>query len=461
MKKFLMLAMLVMAIQFTNAQDKQFDKINTVFILNKFEDAKTEIDKIMADPKGQAKAEGWLWKSRIYAEFYATEEGRAKYSEAGTISFDAFKKYESMDAEYKLLADSKVSWRPLDLIYVTSFNQGRKYFEKKKWDSSFTTFLVTEYLGEIICKKDLRKTGAKIDTISVLYTAYAAQNAKKESEAAKYYEKFADLKIAGDEYKDGYAYILVYAANTKNSEKFYKYLAIAKEVYPKGDWEDYEADFLNKNYTIAQKIELYDKEDAAGTLTARKYLLFGQMFSDATRDDKHTGLDSATHAKYDNKAKDAYIKAYNKDNTLGLAAFNAGVIFYNDFGVYEERYNNNRRALQELNSNKVVEKDPKKRPAAEAKFKEQADVLKKAMIDSEKPLLESVDNSIIWLEKAFTVLKAGDTKEKTIRNCLNSSVKWLANCFIYKREKVKGKDLKAYDAYDAKYKEYDALYNKF
>ena len=80
-------------------------------------------------------------------------------------------------------------------------------------------------------KKDLRKNGAKIDTISVLYTAYSAQNGKKEAEASKYYEKFADLKIGGADYKDAYTYILVHAANIKDADKFYKYITIAKEVY--------------------------------------------------------------------------------------------------------------------------------------------------------------------------------------------------------------------------------------
>lgn len=112
-----------------------------------------------------------------------------------------------------------------------------------------------------------------------------------------------------------------------------------------------------------------------GTTSARKYLLFGQMFTDLSRDEK-SDADSLTKAGYEHKALEAFKKSYDKDNKAGIAAFNAGVIYYNEFGVYEERYNNNRRALQDLNSNRPVVKDPKKKAAEDAKFKEQVDAIK-------------------------------------------------------------------------------------
>jgi hypothetical protein len=44
---------------------------------------------------------------------------------------------------------------------------------------------------------------------------------------------------------------------------------------------------------------------------------------------------------------------------------------------------------------------------------------------------------------------------------MKNVVQWLSNSYMWKREKVKGKDVKAYDAFDAKYKEYDVLYDKY
>ncbi len=457
MKHFVMMLTLVGMFTFSKAQDKLFMSM----ILNypgNLPKAKAEIDKIMADPKNQSKAEGWLWKSRVYAEIYFTESLQSTYPDAGNIAFESFKKYEALEPSYKQLGEA-ASWRPLDLIYVTGFNQGRKFFDAKQWDSSYHYFEAAAYMGDIIAKKDLRKTGAKLDTLSVVYTGYAAQNAKKEEEATKYYAKLIDIRVNGDEYKDIYTFTLVHYANTKDAENFNKYLAISKEVYPNGEWDDYEFDFLNKAYNMQQKEEQYDKQDATGTLSARKYLLFGQMFSELTKEEK-AALDSSKKAHYEKKSAAAYIKAFEKDNTLGLAAFNAGIIYYNEYSVLDDRYRANIRILQDLNSNKPVEKDPKKKLAADAKYKADVDAVKKVNQEIDKQILEAVDLSINWLEKSFTSLNAQATKDRTTHNCLNKSVDWLANLYQFKSQKVKGKDLKAYDAYDKKYKEYDALHGK-
>lgn len=457
MKHFVMMLTLVGMFTFSKAQDKLFVNMLLNYPGN-LPKAKAEIDKIMADPKNQGKVEGWLWKTRVYAEIYFTESLQSTYPDAGNIAFESFKKYEALEPSYKQLGEA-ASWRPLDLIYVTGFNQGRKFFDAKQWDSSYHYFVAAAYMGDIIAKKDLRKTGATLDTLSVVYTGYAAQNAKKEEEATKYYAKLIDIRVNGDEYKDIYTFTLVHYANTKDAENFNKYLAISKEVYPNGDWDDYEFDFLNKAYNMQQKEEQFDKQDATGTLSARKYLLFGQMFSEITKEEK-AALDSSKKAHYEKKSAAAYIKAFEKDNTLGLAAFNAGIIYYNEYGVLDDRYRANIRILQDLNSNKPVEKDPKKKLAADAKYKADVDAVKKVNQEIDKQMLEAVDLSINWLEKSFTSLNAQTTKDRTTHNCLNKSVDWLANLYQFKSQKVKGKDLKAYDAYDAKYKQYDALHGK-
>lgn len=447
------------------AQDKMYKSINNLYIATKFEDAKTEIDKLMSDPKALDKAETWLWRTRIYSELYYSEELRKKYTGCGNIALEAFMKYENLDPTYKMVGKSEMTawnWRPLDLIYVTSFNIGRKFFDEKLWDSSYNSFMKSVYMGNIIVKNNLRGNNAKIDTVSVLYAAYAAQNGKMEAQATALYERFADAKIGGKDFKDAYIYILLYASKTKDKAKFEKYIAIAKEVYPNDEeWDDYEMDFITQTTTMEERIALYDKEDAAGTLSARKYILFGQAFSEATKGEKAGELDSLTILKYEQKAIDAYKKAYNKDNKLGLAAYNAGLLYYNDFVKYDDMFSNNRRELQKLNSNKPVIKDPKKKAAADAEFKKQTDAIKNANTALEKPMMTAIDNSIEWLEKAFNTLKEGDLTDKTTKNCLKNSVKWLANSYAYKRDKVRGKDTKAFDEYEAKYNQYDALYDKY
>lgn len=457
MKKLLMVAFLFCAAN-SFAQDKTFSNVLKFFTLRQVDKAQAEIDKLMADPKNQSNAEGWLWKARIYAELYFEEATFQKNPGAGYIALDAFKKYEALEPSYKMVAAEK--WRPVDLVYVAGFNTGKKFFEAKQWDSAFAYFEGAAYMGDVITKNDVRKNGAKLDTLTTIYAGYSAQNSKKDAEAVKYYIKLADNRIAGDDYKDVYTYMLVHFANKKDAASFNKYLALAKELYPNGDWDDYEVDFLSKAYTLAQKVEEYDKADAAGKLTARKYLLFGQLFTDLTKEEK-AGLDSAQQVFYQKKAADAFKKAFTKDNTLGIAAFNAGVILYNEFGVYDERYRAGVKVLQEMNTNKPVEKDPKKKAAADAKFKEKTDAQKKVNADIEKSMQEVADMGIEWLEKSYNSMKDVPKKDRTTVMCLNRSVDYLASIFEYKMSRVKGKDPKAYDAYEAKFKLYDSLHGTF
>lgn len=465
MRKTSLLFIFVFALLSTNAQDKMYKRVQQHFLTANFEEARTEIDKLVKDPKAIEKAETWLWQSRVYSELFFSEKLRVRYPGCGNIAFEAFKKYEALEPDYKMLANATIpawSWRPLDILYVTNFNIGRKFFEQKTWDSSYYTFLTAVYMGEIVVKKDLRGNGAKIDTLSVLYAAYAAQNGKMEAEAAAMYQKFADLKIGGADMKDAYMYILLHASNTKDKEKFSKYIKIAKEVYPEDqDWDDYEMDFITKSTTLEERYQLYVNEDAAGTLSARKYMLFGQSFIESTKGEEGDKLDSATFKKYESTAISAFKKAYNKDNKLGLAAYNAGLLHYNEFSLLDDAISSNRKALQRLNASKAEIKDPKKKAAAEAEYKKNVEVIKQANASLEKSIMEAIDNSIEWLEKSYNTMKNGDMNDRTTVNCLKNSVKWLANCFLYKREKMKGKDAKAYDEYDAKFNLYDGLFDKY
>jgi hypothetical protein len=195
------------------------------------------------------------------------------------------------------------------------------------------------------------------------------------------------------------------------------------------------------------------------TLSENKYLQFGDIFVNAKNKDK--SLDSTAHLKYTLKAAEAYKKAFAKNSQNSIAAFNAGVIYYNIYGEYDDRYAGNIRTMQGLNADRPVEKDPKKKAAADAKLKAQIDPIKQANANIEKPLFDYLDLSVQWLEKCYTILKDKANRSSTEKSIANKSVDFLANLYDYKRNKVRGKDLKAFDAFEAKYKEYDALHGKF
>jgi hypothetical protein len=137
------------------------------------------------------------------------------------------------------------------------------------------------------------------------------------------------------------------------------------------------------------------------------------------------------------------------------------VIHYNYFNDADDKYAANIRELQQLNANKPVEKDPKKKAAADAKFKEQTDAVKKRNIEVDKIAQDNIDIAIDWLNKTFVNLKDKSPRTNVEKGVLNKSVDFLANLYSYKMNKVRGKDPKAFDAFEAKYKEFDALHGTF
>lgn len=442
------------------ASAQKFEKVSGPALLKQYENAKVELDKLMADPKAQAKPDGWFWKTKIYAGFYSSPDLKVKYPGSEVIADEAYQKYLSLDPSLKVLKANN-GQDVLFNLYAPSFNNGIATFNAKNWDSAYYYFsFAVKYSDIIFQNKFSTNQNQAFDTTSILYAGYAAQNSKKGENAVKCYDRLITSKVGGTSYIDVYKYALVNSINNKNEADFKKYLGYSKEMYPNEDWEDYEISYFTKNYSLADKSAMYDKEDAAGNMTAKRYLQFGDVFANIPKEEKET-LDSAKQDEYLHKSADAFKKSFLKNPTDGIAAFNAGVIYYNFFSSFDDKVSQSKRALQELNSNRVIEKDPKKKLASDAKFKAEVDALKAQRVELEKPMMSNSDSSIIWLERAYTILKDKSEKSSIDKNCLSKSVDYLTNIFIIKREKYRGKDLKAFDDADSKFKFYDALHDKY
>ncbi len=456
MKKLLLLAVFAGSFQVLLAQDLK--KVQTSYLLGRFEDAKAEVDKVAADPKQNTKPETFYWKAKVYAAIFKDKNLGAKYPSIMKDADAAFQKYLESDAAFAQVKD-KGAEGFFDM-YATAYANGVKNFNDKKWEDAVNNFKTAVSYSDLIFKNKWSNANISFDTTSVLYLAYSCQNAGKQDDAAIYYSRLADNKVGGENYIDIYKFLAMHYTNTKNEAQFKKYLDLAREVYPKFPWDEYEIDYMDQNLTLAQKSALYDKEDAAGSLSEIKYLQFGDIFVHAKqKDDK---LDSASIAKYNLKAADAFKKAYTKNpQNGGLAAFNTGVIYYNIFNEYDDHFAQNIRSMQALNADRPVEKDPKKKAAADAALKAKLDPIRSANSAIEKPMLENLDMSLEWLEKAYNSLKDKSNRNATEKGVLNKSVDFLANLYAYKRDRNRGKDPKAVDAFDAKYKEFDALHGKF
>ncbi len=446
---------------------QKYDNVSKYLIFNPAQglNAKAEIDKIATEkPKALDKAEFWLWKARAYSSVFNDSTLRATNAGAINTAWEAFSKYISMDPEMKVLKDDAgtpgLGSTIVDQIYGNCINIGFEHFKKEQWSEAYELFLYGYKMGEFITQKDLRNNKQAYDTLSVTFVGYAAQNANKVDEALKYYKILADSKVKEEKYLPTYKYILISSSNKKDSASFYKYYAIAKEVFPKQTWDEFETDFINKSYNLDQKLSYYQRHDAANDMSAMQYFGLGDDFTSPSAEEKKT-IDSAKLEAAKLVGIDAYKKAFTKDNKQGIAAYNVGVLVYSKFDKLDDKLRENLRTLQNINAKKTEIKDPAKKKAYELKVRDNVEAIKTSNAVIDVDMMKLSDDGMEWLEKAFNQLKDQPKRSKQETNCLNQSVKLLYNLNEYRRNKVKAKDPKAYDAFDAKCKFYDALQDKY
>jgi len=414
-----------------HAQDLKKARTAVTLLLlkpDKLEDAKMEVDKLFTSDKTSNDAESYLLKMEIYSALAVNEALSPKYPGAEMEAYDALKKYLELEPnEDKLKKDNYVG---VNGIYTTLFKEGIKYYNVKAWDSAYNKFKNLATFGDMLIEK--KWSTAAFDTTSHLYAAATAQNALLEKEAVYHYSKLADIKVSGKDYEGVYEYLTKFYLNNPNDEKFQKYTAIAKEVYPANTlWSEIEFEYTKKNSKLDDFVKKFEAADAAGNLTAEEYTDYGNVFAS---DERVRDLPEDQKKPYNEKAFYAFKKAYGKDSTNGIAAYNAAVTAYSTFQVSADSASAVKGVTAEIKARKAV-------------------VNKQAIADA--------DVAANWLDKAFNSLAAKTTRSGQEKGLLNKSLDLLYNVYEYKRDMSRGVNPKEYDLYEKKLNDLNALHDKF
>src|SRR3954453_3976280 len=300
MKKTFFFLLLAMSTLIGRAQN--YTTLMLDYTTNKFEDAKTEVDKLMADSKAKDNPQTLLWKYNVYSSLYADSTLKAKYPDANHQAWDALMQYVAKDSQLTKLKEDPYGTAGISKLYGQSFNYGKSDFQKSDWNKAFEDFRFCQQVSEFIGKNGLNTNGKyTIDTTIVLYAGYAAQNAGKQDEAAKRYKALADYKIGDKDMEDFYKYILDYDSKQKDQASFTKYLAIAKELYPNDAavWNQFEMNYMSSNSSLKDVIEKYKADDASGKLKEDGYIGYAEAFAMPDKN-QLVQLDSAQQADLKN-----------------------------------------------------------------------------------------------------------------------------------------------------------------
>lgn len=456
MKKIIGLLSLVAFVQMSYAQD--FKKVHGILMLKKYESAKEEFDKAVAKKAALATtAEGIYTKAVIYDGLSKDSLLAKKYPTAFDDMRKAVEEYIKMDTSFKTAKE--LGQDPFFTIYFKAFKDGVAGFSNKEWKASAVHFDEAVNYSDLIFSKGWANSKQKFDTTSLMYAGYAHQNAGNKDACAAYYKRLIDAKINSNELIDAYRYLLVYYIDNKNKSGFDSYYKITQAAYPSENWFEYKSDYIDKHYSMEEKIASYNEMSADGTMTEFACQMFGDMFMAGKSLD---GISLELADAYLLKAQEAYKKAYGMNSNNYAAAFNVGISYYNQFSVLDDKVAENIRTLQTLNTNRPApSKDPKKKLLEDAKFKATTDSVKKLNVALDEPIIAKVDAAIEWIEKAYSNLKDKEKFNKSEKNVMSRSVDFLATLYSFKRDKSRGKDQKAYDEYDAKYNFYDKLHDKY
>ena len=332
MKKLLVLVIVIAGFQSSRGQD--FNKVkNSVIIPGQLENAKTEIDKVMNDPKAQSKAEGWIWKAKVYSAIYADEKLRAKYPGSETAANAAFQKYAELDPSYKILKDNNLQTFAGDM-YGTSFGQGVRTYNTKVWDSAAYYFKYAVKYSDLIFKNKWgRDTTMQYDTTSILYAGVSSEKAKDKDTAALYYGRIAGYKlskIGGSDISDIYRWLVDYYYNQqKDNASTVKYLRLGKAVFPEDLlWPDTELDMARKSGNKDTLFARYEEITAEYPKSNVFFYNYGvELYNYAI--DTSSGKRPANADALIEKAKEKLNKSLELNPEYAQAALLLGQITYN------------------------------------------------------------------------------------------------------------------------------------
>ena len=248
MKRIILALAVLLGVQTLQAQD--IEDVKKFIVLNRFDDAKPEIDKFLSNEKNAAKPTGWYYKAYIYSNLARQNGKSAADSKAlNQEAFDAIKKYMQLDPKTTLTNEENNG--TVFSLYNNYYTLGVKMYQDKDYESSCDFFKKTLEVHDYIYSKNLAaQNGFKFsahDTDVVWNLAILSNELKRKDEAFEYYKKIADADLGDEKYAEAYDEVVKKYRREDNREMFAKYIAQAKKHYGTDPyWETIEIEYALK-----------------------------------------------------------------------------------------------------------------------------------------------------------------------------------------------------------------------
>ncbi|MFZ1530111.1 MAG: hypothetical protein WAT19_15265 [Ferruginibacter sp.] len=293
MKRIFILSLFAISSLYTGAQD--IDAIAEMYNKKQYKEAKTAVDKMLADAKNANNSDAWYFKGRIYNAL--SQDAAVPKSEAislKTAAFEAFQNAQKFDPkDMRMKLETYTSY--LDL-YLGLYDLGANLFNDKDFASAYTSFTKAMDVENFILAKKYEYPQVKLyqlDTALVLNTAIAASQAKREEDAMRYYRKLADANVSGKSYLDVYQLLADYYNRRKETDNLNVILDKGRKLYPEdGFWNELELkNITDKPALFARYEELIAKSPSDFTLNYNYAIeLYNYIYTSEKRPDNQEQL---------------------------------------------------------------------------------------------------------------------------------------------------------------------------
>jgi len=308
MKKiFLLIGVLAV---FTGIQAQSIESIRNTALLQQFKKAKEDLDKAMSNTKFASKPEAFILKAFVYGSLAMdpSKKGTAEAVQLLDEADAAFKKYKEMDPSQALVADQVYQNGPIN-IYSGYYSLGYEDYAGKKWSDGASKLKKAVEYSDILISKNLLQ--APLDTNVLILAGITSENAKHTDDAATYYKRLADHKIAGHDYESIYRYLVNYYFGKRDFANFEKYKALGAELFPKSEFFTYDkVDFavgLETNFN--DKLKSVEEVLASSPNDFKANQVLGEIIYDTLNVDEEKGKLPANTDELEKKMVSAFQKA--------------------------------------------------------------------------------------------------------------------------------------------------------
>lgn len=470
MKKFFLVLTISLSAFIASAQN--YDAIKNQLILQKYDQAKTDLDKAFSNSKFTSKAEAYILKATIYAGLSMTDANKntAVGEQLTKDANAAFAKYKEMDPSMSLISDPIYKNAPQDL-YSSFFTIAIKHYtdalEAEKKARKATGQEAANYNTEAAQKwsvgmapiksavdySDLLITN-KIITVSMDTNVYVlagtiAEKSGNNDDAAKYYSKLADNKITGDGYEAIYYFLVRYYFGKKDMASFEKYKKMGGEFYPtqdffKSDKVDFAVGLVDG---FNEKIIALEEVIANDPNSFRANEILGEIIYDTLNSNAAGAVKPSNAAELESKMVIAFNRAGAAKAGYEVPYIYMGHHFYNKAATIGEAKDEHAKVMK-------AKVKPGVKPAAE-------DIAKRDML--EKQYGDALEAARDPYEKAAAIFASKplsqDAKQvMRDKQQYKKVATYLSDIFIYKKLMAKANP-KEMAKYEAEEKKWNAVYD--